>query len=77
MFRNVNLSIAAGEKVGIVGLSGAGKSTLMSLIMRFDDIQQGSICIDGVDIRSIRQSELRSNIAYVPQEPLLFHTSIK
>lgn len=77
IFKNLNLDIKGGERVGVVGLSGAGKSTLASLIMRFDEIESGSIEIDGVDIRDISQSLLRRNIAYVPQEPVLFHRSIK
>lgn len=77
IFRNFNLAIKPGEKVGIVGVSGAGKSTLANLLMRFDDIQEGTILIDGVDIRDVSQSQLRSRIAYVPQEPLLFHRSIR
>jgi ATP-binding cassette subfamily B protein len=76
VFGGLNISIKAGEHVGVVGLSGAGKSTLASLLMRFDDIQGGSIKIDGTDIREVKQSELRDNIAYVPQEPLLFHRSV-
>lgn len=74
---NFSLHIAGGEQVGIVGLSGAGKSTLADLIMRFDDVQEGSIEIDGMDIRDVSQNELRKHIAYVPQEPLLFHRSIR
>jgi len=77
IFKDLNLEVAGGERVGIVGLSGAGKSTLASLIMRFDDLQTGSISIDGTDIRDVKQSELRQNIAYVPQEPLLFHRSVR
>lgn len=77
VFEDLNLHIAGGEQVGIVGLSGAGKSTLASLLMRFDDINDGSIQIDGIDIRKVRQKELRRQIAYVPQEPLLFHRSIR
>ncbi|MDB5182720.1 MAG: hypothetical protein JWO47_504 [Candidatus Saccharibacteria bacterium] len=77
IFKNMNLEIAAGEHVGVVGLSGAGKSTLASLLMRFDDIESGSIAIDGVDIRDVKQSDLRRHIAYVPQEPVLFHRTIK
>jgi ATP-binding cassette subfamily B protein len=77
VFRNLSLSIAGGEKIGIVGMSGAGKSTLASLLMRFDDVQSGSIRIDDIDIRDVAQSELRRHIAYVPQEPLLFHQSIR
>jgi ATP-binding cassette subfamily B protein len=76
VFENLTITIKGGEHIGIVGLSGAGKSTLTSLLMRFDDIDSGSITIDGQDIRQVRQSELRRNIAYVPQEPLLFHRTI-
>ncbi|KKQ46412.1 MAG: ABC transporter-like protein [Candidatus Moranbacteria bacterium GW2011_GWC2_37_8] len=77
VFNNLNIKIKGGEQVGVVGLSGAGKSTLASLLLRFDEIGSGSIKIDGIDIRDVRQSELRQKIAYVPQEPLLFHRSIK
>lgn len=77
VFKDLTLSIAAGEQVGVVGLSGAGKSTLASLLMRFDDIQSGSIMMDRVDIRDIKQASLRQQISFVPQEPLLFHRSIK
>lgn len=76
IFKNLNISIKAGEHVGIVGLSGAGKSTLASLLMRFDDATSGQILIDGTDIKDVTQSSLRRNIAYVPQEPILFHRSI-
>ena len=58
-------------------MSGAGKSTLANLLLRFDEVENGSIQIDGIDIRDVRQSELRQNIAYVPQEPLLFHRSVR
>lgn len=77
VFSHLNLTIKSGQQLGIVGLSGAGKSTLASLLMRFDDIDSGSIAIDGIDIRDVRQSDLRRHIAYVPQEPLLFHRSIR
>jgi ATP-binding cassette, subfamily B, bacterial len=77
VFDNLNIKINGGEKVGIVGLSGAGKSTLANLLLRFDDIESGSITIDDIDIRDVKQSELRQKIAYVPQEPLLFHRTIK
>jgi ATP-binding cassette subfamily B protein len=77
VFKDFNLEIAGGEKVGIVGLSGAGKSTLASLLMRFDDIQSGEILIDGINIRDVKQSKLREKISYVPQEPLLFHRSVR
>lgn len=77
VFSDLDIKIAGGEQVGLVGLSGAGKSTLASLLLRFDDVQKGAIKIDGVDIRKFRQSDLRKQIAYVPQEPLLFHRTIK
>lgn len=77
VFNRLNLSISGGEKVGIVGLSGAGKSTLANLLLRFDDVVSGTIEIDGTDIASVAQSDLRAHIAYVPQEPLLFHRSIR
>lgn len=77
VFSELTIHIKGGEQIGIVGLSGAGKSTLASLLMRFDDIDEGSIKIDGVDIRKVRQSELHRQIAYVPQEPLLFHRTIR
>lgn len=77
VFSDFSLTINGGEKVGIVGLSGAGKSTLASLLMRFDDISSGKILVDGIDIRKVTQSSLRQKIAYVPQEPLLFHRSIR
>ena len=77
VFQNLNIKIAGGEHVGIVGLSGAGKSTLANLLLRFDEIDSGAIKIDGIDIRNVKQTELRRNIAYVPQEPLLFHRTVK
>ena len=77
VFSDLNLNIKGGEQVGVVGLSGAGKSTLVSLLMRFDDVDSGAITIDGTDIRDVRQAELHQNIAYVPQEPLLFHNTIR
>jgi ATP-binding cassette subfamily B protein len=62
--------------VGLVGYSGSGKTTLTKLLLRFIDVTSGKIVINGVNIRDIRQSALRDVIAYVPQEPLLFHRSI-
>lgn len=77
VFSNFSLVIGDGEKVGLVGPSGAGKTTVTKLLLRFADPQAGEITIDGQDIRNIRQDELRSHIAYVPQDPLLFHRSIR
>ena len=76
LFKNLSFSVKPGEKVGLVGHSGSGKTTLTKLLLRFSDIDGGSIKIDGQDISAIKQSELRSHIAYVPQEPMLFHRSI-
>lgn len=77
VFDNFNLSVKPGEKIGVVGPSGGGKTTLTRLLLRFEDIQGGSIQIDDQNIAAASQSSLRKNIAYVPQEPLLFHRSIE
>jgi ATP-binding cassette subfamily B protein len=74
--KDFNLQISQGEKIGLVGYSGSGKTTLTKLLLRFMDITGGSISISGIDIRDLSQKDLRSLIAYVPQEPLLFHRSI-
>lgn len=70
------LRIRGGEKVALVGLSGAGKSTATKLLLRFFDVEGGSITIDGQDVRSVPQESLRSAIAFVPQDPVLFHRSL-
>ncbi|MES2930342.1 MAG: ABC transporter ATP-binding protein [Patescibacteria group bacterium] len=77
VFENLNLEVTAGERIGLVGHSGAGKSTITKLLLRFADVSDGTIAIDGQDIRTIAQNDLRSAIAYVPQESILFHRSIK
>lgn len=77
VFEDFNLNIKAGERIGLVGHSGAGKSTFTNLILRFSDVENGSITIDGQDVRNIKQDDLRSAISYVPQESILFHRSIK
>jgi ATP-binding cassette subfamily B protein len=76
LFAELNLSIRGGEKVGLVGPSGGGKTTITKLLLRFMDIQQGQILVDGQDIADVTQASLRSSIAYVPQEPILFHRSL-
>ncbi len=76
LFDNLSLSIKAGEKVGLVGHSGSGKTTFTRLLLRFSDIQGGHITIDGQDISRITQVDLRRHIAYVPQEPILFHRTL-
>jgi ATP-binding cassette subfamily B protein len=77
IFANLNLAIEPGEKIGIVGHSGAGKSTITKLLLRFSDVTEGAITIDGQDIRNVTQDDLHSVISYVPQEPLLFHRTIR
>lgn len=77
IFHNLDFSIEPGEKVGIVGRSGAGKSTLVNLLLRFYDIQQGAITIDGQSIRNVTQDSLRSNIAMVTQDTSLLHRSVR
>ena len=76
LFEDFTLSIAPGEKIGLVGHSGSGKSTLTRLLLRFSDVDAGAVRIDGQDLRDVTQASLRSSIAYVAQEPLLFHRSI-
>lgn len=77
IFKDFSLSIAAGQRVGLVGRSGSGKTTLTKLILRFADTQKGSIMIDGQSISEVTQESLRETIAYVPQEPMLFHRTLK
>ena len=77
LFENFSLSVPSGQRVGLVGHSGAGKSTLVSLLMRFADVNAGSITIDGQDIKEVTQESLHHSVAYVPQEPLLFHRSLR
>ena len=73
---DVTLKIPAGQSVALVGPSGAGKSTFVNLVPRFFDPQQGAILIDGYDLCTVRQADLRANIALVSQEPVLFNESI-
>ncbi len=76
VFKNFNLHIKKGEKVGLVGHSGSGKSTITKMLLRFLDVKEGNITLDGQNIKNITQDHLRSVISYVPQEPILFHRSI-
>lgn len=76
VFKDLNLTIAAGEKVGLVGFSGSGKTTFVNLMLRFYDLQSGKILIDGQDIAHATQDSLRSQIAMIPQDPALFHRSL-
>lgn len=77
LFDDFSLHVPAGQRVGLVGHSGAGKSTLVTLLMRFADVNQGSISIDGQDIKDVTQESLHQSVAYVPQEPLLFHRTLR
>ncbi len=77
IFNGLNLNIAQGEKIGLVGHSGSGKSTFVRLLLRFSDIDGGRISIDGQSIARVTQDDLHEQIAYVPQEPLLFHRTIR
>lgn len=76
VLRNVTLTIPAGQRVGIAGESGSGKSTLLNLLFRFYDPTQGRICLDGLDLRSIRTGDLRHEMALVSQEIVLFDQSV-
>ncbi len=75
-YENFSLHIRPGEKIGLVGASGSGKSTFVKLLQRLYDVDSGAVRIDGQDIRTLTQSSLRSRIALVPQEPVLFHRSL-
>ncbi len=77
VIKNFELDVIAGQRVGLVGHSGAGKSTIVQLLLRFSDVTEGKILVEGVDIRNVTQSSLRSNISYVPQEPALFHRTLR
>jgi ATP-binding cassette subfamily B protein len=76
LIENLNLTVSAGERVGIVGPSGGGKSTLTRLVLRFMDVTDGEIRIDGQPIRAVTQESLRRQISYVPQDPQMLHRSI-
>ncbi|MDR1358605.1 MAG: ABC transporter ATP-binding protein/permease [Coriobacteriales bacterium] len=77
VFSDLSLHIPAGQRVGLVGRSGSGKTTLTTLLLRLSNLQEGRILIDGQDIADVTQVSLRQQIAYVPQEPLLFHRTVR
>lgn len=77
ILNHFSMTIAGGEKVALVGPSGAGKSTITKLLLRFHDVEGGSICIDGQDIHTVTQDSLREAVSYVPQEPVLFHRTLR
>lgn len=76
VFHHLNVTISAGEKIGLVGFSGSGKTTFVNLILRFYDAQSGQIFIDGQDIAHVTQDSLREQIAMIPQDPALFHRTL-
>lgn len=77
VFDNLSFSIRGGEKVALVGASGTGKTTITRLLMRFHDVTSGAISIDGQNIGSVTQNSLHLTIGLVPQEPILFHRSLR
>jgi ATP-binding cassette subfamily B protein len=77
VFDQLSLSIPSGQSIGLVGRSGGGKSTLTQLLLRYMDIQGGEILIDKRNIATVTQNSLRTQISYVPQDPYLFHRSLK
>ncbi len=77
IIENLSLTIAAGEKVGLVGRSGAGKSTIANLLLRFYDVEGGRIVIDGQDIATVSQDSLRKQIGLITQDTSLMHRSIR
>ena len=76
VLENISFTAKPGETTAFIGSTGSGKSTLINLIPRFYDVTQGSITIDGVDVRDLSQHELREKIGYVPQKGLLFSGTI-
>ncbi|MGH7417277.1 MAG: ABC transporter ATP-binding protein, partial [Candidatus Rokuibacteriota bacterium] len=77
VLRAVDLEIAPGERVALVGLSGAGKTTLVHLLPRFHDPTEGAVLIDGIDVRRVRLRSLRRQIGFVPQDTVLFRTTVR
>jgi len=77
VLENLTLDIAPHQKVAFVGPSGAGKTTITKLLLRLYDVTGGSISVDGTDIRTVQQESLREAISFVPQDPILFHRSLR
>ncbi|MEU5641231.1 ABC transporter ATP-binding protein [Streptomyces milbemycinicus] len=77
LFDGLDLAVPSGSRVGLVGRSGGGKTTLTRLLLRTTDIEAGRILIGGQDISRLRQADLRSLIAYVPQDPAMFHRTLR
>jgi ATP-binding cassette, subfamily B, bacterial len=77
LFNDKSIEVRPGEKVGLVGFSGGGKTTFVNLILRLFEIKSGKILIDDQDIKTVTQKSLRKKIAFIPQDPLLFHRTLK
>ena len=77
LFADLELAVPAGSRLGLVGRSGGGKTTLTRLLLRMMDINEGRILVGGQDISKLRQADLRSLIAYVPQDPAMFHRTLR
>jgi ABC-type multidrug transport system fused ATPase/permease subunit len=77
VFKNLCLTIKPGERIGLVGHSGSGKSTLVNLLLRFYDVNSGAVLVDGADVRTLKQDDLRSMIAMVTQDISLLHRSVR
>ncbi|MFC9243973.1 ABC transporter ATP-binding protein [Streptomyces sp. NPDC057136] len=77
LFDRLDLEVSSGARIGLVGRSGGGKTTLSRLLLRMTDIDDGRILIGGQDISKLRQADLRSQIAYVPQDPAMFHRTLR
>ncbi|WP_328437280.1 ABC transporter ATP-binding protein/permease [Streptomyces sp. NBC_00444] len=77
LFEGLDLTVPSGTKLGLVGRSGGGKTTLTRLLLRMTDIDAGRILVGGQDISRLRQADLRSLIAYVPQDPAMFHRTLR
>ena len=77
LFTGLDLDVPAGTRIGLVGRSGGGKTTLTRLLLRMTDVQEGRILIGGQDISRLRQEDLRGLIAYVPQDPAMFHRTLR
>ncbi|KAJ8520164.1 hypothetical protein ONZ45_g2986 [Pleurotus djamor] len=77
VLKGINMNIKGGEKIGIVGRNGAGKSSIMTALFRIVELRSGSIIIDGVDTSTVGLTDLRSNLAIIPQDPLLFSGTLR
>ena len=77
VLNGINISIKKGEKVALIGPSGAGKSTIVKLLLRMYNLVDGQISIDGQDIQKVTQESLREHVSLVPQDPILFHRSLR